>query len=476
MSRIVSVWFPAWPIERLSRTSPARVPKAEPFVLVEKNTHGLRIAAANTIALQQGVNIGASLADVRAGIPGIAVATAEPERDRSTLLSMVDWLGRYGPARNIDGPDSAWIDVTGVPHLFGGEVGLCADLARRLSSLGFSARIGLADTLGAAHALARHGAMSRPAPWIIAPAAGVGTSLANLPVAALRLDPDTIRLLHRLGLKRIGQLYGLPRNALAIRFRGNAPTKQRRYAEAAAAALLMRLDQALGHLAEPRRPLTPLPEALCRLAFPEPLLTADGISAALAELALMLGQSLECQGLGARLFHLRLYRSDGTSAAAAIGTSTACRDPAHVCRLLTEKLANLDAGFGIDVATLEAGRLEPFEARQVGLEVSPPVSAANLIDRLASRLGKTAVLVCKPLQSHIPELAESWREALDGTNSDTPGQTHGQDLARHACATPPRPCLMLPRPEPIDVIAEIPDGAPQRFRWRRLARRIVKSE
>ncbi|MGE3915583.1 MAG: DNA polymerase Y family protein [Hyphomicrobiaceae bacterium] len=469
-------------MERLDRQKPGSVPRSEPFALVAKGPHGLRVSAVNHAARAAGVATGASLPDVRAALPALRVRPAEMQRDREALVSLAHWLGRYGPATNVDGADGAWVDVTGVPHLFGGEERLCADLAARLRALGFSSRIGLADTFGTARALARFGVAeaSAAAPWRIAPPNGAKVALAGLPVAALRLEPDAARMLVRLGLKRIGQLYGLPRAALAVRFRQDGRAS-RRASEGAAAALLLRLDQALGLVGEPRRPIEALPEASSRLAFAEPLLTAEGIEQALAELAGNLASSLARQNLGARRFRLLLYRSDGTRAEIAIGTSAPCRDARHLCCLLTMRLDGLDAGFGIDAATLGADRLEPLAAAQVALGTETSGDTTALVDRLASRLGRSRVLACLPCESHVPERAEIWAPVMDAGLPDRNGEGCGPRIASPATAPlplplPPRPPLLLAPPEPIAVLAEVPEGAPQRFVWRRLARRIVRSE
>jgi len=462
-----------WPIERMQRRAPGSVPDADPFALVEKGAHGLRISAVNAVAAAAGVAVGSALPDVRAALPSLAVRPAEVVRDREALLALAGWLTRYGPASNVDGADGMWVDVSGVPHLFGGEWHLCADLASRLGHLGLTARIALADTLGAAHALARFASLSPARPWVIAPPGETSAALALLPVAALRLTPEATRLLVRLGLKRIDQLYGLPRAALAARFRELRKRDARQAADVAAATLLLRLDQALGIVREPRSPLVPPPEALSRLAFAEPLLTTEGVEQTLEHLAAMLAAKLEGQGLGARRFRLALYRTDGTVAEAVVGTSRPSRDPRHVRRLMAERLAALDAGFGIDVATLEAGRLEPLSARQIDLETTaePGRDVGTLVDRLASRLGVGHVRIWSPGASHIPERAETWRAAIDAQRE---AATHASPPSPRVCLR--RPPLLLWPPEPISVIAEIPEGAPQHFVWRRLARRIVKSE
>ena len=85
-----------------------------------------------------------------------STAPAAPEKDAACLLALARWSGRYSPSLNVDGDDGLWLDVSGVPHLFGGARALLDDMARRFAKLGFSARIALAETLGGAHALARY--------------------------------------------------------------------------------------------------------------------------------------------------------------------------------------------------------------------------------------------------------------------------------------------------------------------------------
>jgi protein ImuB len=473
MSRIVSVWLPGWPIDRLRRSAPRLVPEDRPFALVEKSVHGLRIHAASAPALAAGVRPGLALTDVRAALPALAVRPAETARDAAALQCLARWLGRYGPARNADGADGAWIDITGAAHLLGGEDGLLADLTGRLARLGITARAGLADTFGAAHALARFATTpARPAAG--AAPGGMTAALAALPVAALRLAPDATHLLERLGLKRVGALYGLPRAALERRFRDVGGRRPRRHLDRTAAAVLLRLDQALGLTAEPRVPLAEPPETLMRLAFPEPLVSATGIDAAVARLADDLCLRLEALGQGARQFRLALYRTDGTLAEARLGTSAPARDAAHIRRLMAERLGAIDAGFGIDVMTLEARHLEALPPAQTRLAAArePAADPALLIDRLTSRLGTSRVLRLAPAASHIPERSETARPALLALEAARPAAPASTLPAARA----PRPPLLLPRPEPVSVVAEVPDGAPARLVWRRLARRIVRAE
>lgn len=490
MRRFVSVWLPAWPIERsrspmamTQRRSLGAAPRDEACALVASGRHGLTITAITGAAAAGGVRPGMALADARALMPGLRSEPATPAADRRALIRLARWCGRYGPARNIDVgpiPGSAtgdllldhglWIDITGVAHLFGGEAALADDLVTRLAGFGLTARVGLADTLGAAHALARFAIPASPRrcspSWTAAPAGATAAIIAPLPVEALRLTPATTVTLRRLGLRRIGDLYEVPRATLQRRFRDAADH----------AGALTRLDHALGRAPEPRRPLTEVPDLVVRRAFPAPLISSEGLA---AEASLLIGDLcalLDARGLGARRIRLALYRSDGTTAGVTAGTSAPIRDAARIMVLLTEKLAALDAGPGLDMLAAEvpvAERLAPAavplntRCREAGRD------AAALADRLSNRLGMHRVTMLAPLASHIPELSEARRPLLQ--DSRAPRWSAAGPLAA-VMRTARRPAILLPQPEPITVTAEVPDGAPAIFTWRRTSRRITRAE
>ena len=403
--------------------------------------------------------MGQALADARAGLPALLSRPAELRRDRMALLRLARWCGRYGPNRHADGEDGLWIEVTGVAHLYGGEARLLEDLCAKLARFQLTARAALADTLGAAHALARFA----PSTASIAPPGETEAQLARLPIEALRLEAQTVLLLRRLGLKRIGQLYALPRAALQRRFRSAD----------AAEAVLCRLDQALGVRSEPRRPLAEPPALFVERPFADPLISPEGLAAETARLCAELCRSLDARNLGARRICLQLYRADGTVAEARAGLSFPCRSPEHLMALLQEKLPHLDAGFGIDALVLSALHVERRGAEQTALgpRLGPATAgdAARLVDRLANRLGADRVLRLEPRASHIPERAEALRPALNALR-----MRHDADSLPRGRAS--RPPFLLSAPEPIDVIAEVPEGPPARFTWRRVERRVARAQ
>ncbi len=268
--------------------------------------------------------------------------------------------------------------------------------------------------------------------------------------------------MRRLGLKRIGQLIDLPRSSLERRF----------HSRDTAQAVLRRLDQALGQRAETRTPLLPAPDFVARLAFSEPLITHDGVIAGLDHLAAELCRMLAHASLGVRRVALWVARADGSSAEIAAGLSAPSHAPAHLLRLLKDKVETIDMGFGVDLMALAALITEPLHPAQMSLTETAAIKGPEalgcetLIDALVNRLGKSAVRRLFPRASHIPERAQSLRGAFAGLPA----------WPQEATAKPPRPLLLLTRPEPLRVMAEIPEGPPARFTWRRVSRRVVKAE
>lgn len=395
--------------------------------------------------------VGQALTDARALIPDITVHQANPEEDAKALKALADWCSRYTPWTNTDGVDGLWLDITGCAHLFGGETGLVDDLVHRLRGLGFTAHPGLADTAGTAWAIARFGGDT------IAEPGEQDLALAPLPVDALRLDPDSALLLKRLGLKTIGPLLDLPRSTLERRFR--SPDEGE--------AVLTRIDQAIGRRDEPLSPLHPVPAYSTRMALAEPLLTAEGMEAVLDRLLDSLCHDLTEAQKGARSLTLHAYRVDGEIARIAIAMGRPARDPRHMKRLFQERLETIDLGFGVETALLTADLVEPLLPCQIALHVGNQSGSDDavdqLVDRLANRLGEPRIQRLQPYESHIPERAQRHVAAT-------------RTGAAWADPSRPRPLRLLDRPEPIEVIAEIPESPPMQFTWRRVARRVLRAD
>lgn len=448
MGRILSVWSPNWPITCWRRKNPSASPD-EPFALIRLE-RGVRVLhAANEAARGLGLHPGQKATDAAALAPELKLEDADLAAEAASLTALTDWCVRYAPAVAADAPDGLLLDITGVTHLFGGEGAMLADLTHRLARAGIPALGAVADTAGAAWALARFGP-----PGTIAPPGGQGRILAALPVAALRLEAATTAQLMRLGLSTIGALGRLPRGQITRRFGPHA---------------VLRLDQALGEVKEAltyRRPPSPW---FTRLAFAEPISAPEDLARVSFDIAAGLAARLEAEGQGARRFSLGFHRLDGRCERLTIGLSLPGRDPKAIARLFAPMLEKVDPGFGIEVATLSAERVAPITGRQgrfdAAEEISPEDGLAPLVDRLTNRLGEGRVWRARPQASHIPERAETRTAPLEAFAG-----AEGWDPRR------PRPLRLFSRPEPIEAMAPVPDDPPITFRWRGRTHRVRRAE
>ena len=444
----MAIWLARLAIDRWQL---AEGPRGDPVALISESAHGPRITAINAAAREAGVRAGTSLTDARALCPELAVAPADPAGDIALLERLALWAQRWGPWSALDPPDGLLVDVSGVAHLFGGEAQLLADASERLAARGLTARLAVAPTAGAAWALAHYG----PERAVLE----AGGALAELPVVALRLDPATLLVLRRLGLKRIGDLSGVARDALARRFRS---------VRAPAANPLVRLDQLTGKVPEPLLPVLAAPPPLVQRRLIEPIRHRALLDQVLGDLADDMVRVLEGQALGARRLELALWKVDGEVVQRRLELAAATRAADHITRLFADKLDDIDAGFGIELARLTASWCEPLALSQRDFEAAAEAHGTSLaacIDRLSIRLGAGAVRRPEPVASHWPERAQRWLAPLE------PARAAQESLTLHA-----RPLKLLDRPELIAVIHASPDGLPRRFRWRGALHEVTRAE
>ncbi|MBB5280733.1 protein ImuB [Pacificimonas flava] len=435
-----------------------RTADRRPLVLAVQGPHGPIIHDMDRTACRLGLKRGARITDIRALVPNLCVEDADPSAETAALQRLAVWARRWCPWTQTDGADGIFLDISGSAHLAGGEGALLREMREAFGRAGLRIRAAAAATPGAAWALARYGGRR----LLLCRDEQTQDCLAPLPAASLRLHPDTVLLLERLGLKTIGALAAIPREALVRRFRR---------AETPDANPVLRLDQAMGRLAEPLVPGRPAPPLRAARRLAEPIGDLAGIENVLGDLMLDLTGRLGTAARGARHLRLTGYRTDGGTAWLEARTSTPSRDPAHLTRLFAEDLPRLDPGFGFDAMTLEAAAHEALSAHQGGLAGEDRAESAltTLLDRLMARLGSANVSRLRPRGSHVPERAET-REEVQAPIS-TPSES--ASLSRHR---PPRPPRLLSRPEEAEVLYALPEGPPARLAWRRQSHRIVRSE
>ncbi|MEM6886730.1 MAG: DNA polymerase Y family protein [Pseudomonadota bacterium] len=483
--RILSLWFPQMGADRLIRRAP--VLAETPLAVIEEQHNTQTLISLNGPARTHGLRVGQPVRDAHAMCEALITRTRNRPAERAFLAALQRWAGKFSPWVAVESEDGLVVDLTGCAHLFGGEEPLLSVVDQDCADLGLAVRMGLADTRGAAWALARfsgqaagshrsgdaidqearatrsragkrHWTKGGATPVVrldatarahrIAAPGQNYSALSPLPVAALRLEADIVAQLARLGLRRVGDLLGQPRASLARRFgRG----------------LVARLDQAMGSAPEPVSPAKPPEHFAVRLSLPDPIGLKEDMIAGIDRLLARLCESLKNKRRGARRVRFEAFRSDGDIQCVEVGLARASFDPARLRPLLELKLDSIDAGFGIDVLRLEAVQTEPIHARRVvgHLEASAVVNKRlsdstafdDLLGRIGARVGLEVITRKHPADSHIPEktsktLAAAWSAPHEG---DWPAPPN------------PRPVLMW-QPEPVTA-PDVP-RLPETFRWR----------
>lgn len=422
-------------------------PDHAPLALVGKVGRREEVVAACTGARALGIHVGMAATHARALVSDLDFRPAEPLAD-AALLDRLALLAvrRWSPIAAVTPTDGLWIDLAGCDHLHGGEETFCRRLRAFCRRAGFTARVAVADTPGAAYALARFGASecARAAPGQTAQA------LAPLPVAALRLAPAALVAARKFGFERIADLLPVARGPLARRL---------------GLAAITRLDQALGAVAEPIAPREDavVPQVERRLL--EPIGTAEAIEQVMADLLGDLALVLQAQGLGARSLRLTGLRVDGGEQVVAIGTSRPTREVPHLLRLFKLRIERIDPGLGLEQFVLVAPHTEPLDAVDLGAVLAGETrvrDSARLVDVIAGRIGARSVFRIAPVESHVPE-----RAVTRSDPNDLPGSWPLWQ----------RPVRLFARPEPLShVLALLPDQPPRRFEWRGRAHTVVAGD
>ncbi|NRB04205.1 MAG: DNA polymerase Y family protein [Rhodobacteraceae bacterium] len=484
--RILSLWFPRLGAERLIRRAP--VLASQPLAIVDE-VHNMQVVTAlNDVAQAAGVTSGQPARDAHAVCPGLLTRQRSPDAEVRFLAALQRWAGKFSPWVSPEDNDALVVDLTGCAHLFGGEDALINVVEADCEDLGLTVCIGLADTRGAAWALARfagqaarsdrsgdaidqearatrsragkrrHWTKGGAAPQVrvsgraqagrIAAPGQTYSALSPLPIAALRLTPDTTAQLGRLGLRTVGDLLGQPRAALARRF---------------GKGLVLRLDQALGSAPEPVSPAKPPDHFAVRMTLPEPIGLVEDIEAGIDRLLPRLCEMLKAKGRGVRRIALQAYRSDHAVETVDLSLARPTHIPDRIRPLLVMKIDSIDAGFGIDMLRMEALLTEPLHDVQtvghiqagaaVRKRLDGQTTLDDLMGRLGARVGLDSITRVLPASSNIPEKTFARHAAAWSEPSPDP-------WPRPAA---PRPLLMW-RPEP--VMAPDTPNLPQTFRWR----------
>jgi protein ImuB len=454
------VHFPQWSLQRIWRQQPEL--RGRPLAITRPVANkGSKVVACCPAAARQGVRAGLVQAEALAILPSLTCVSEDLDADRQLLTEVAAWAQRYSPIVGLEetlAPTALFIDVTGCADCFGGEAVLFDKACDEFRADGWIVRIALADTIGAAWAqtlfsplpctqgrraggeglLDSAQASAAPSPPTPLPRVrGRGERmLHDLPIAALRLSPPTVALLAQLGIDRVGQLAELPRDQVAERFGPEVG---------------WRLDQAMGKVAEVIVPLHPQPEATASWAFDDPVERHEIVVKVLDLLLERLQAILEKRHCGARLVECILEQEDAGSQRFECSLSRPAQTASYLSGLMQTRLEQMRMTGPIRAMCVRAVVLERLPSDQPGLFDAGEASEsalAQLLDSLASRLGRDAVTRARFVADPQPELACRFESALEASE---PGVDDPRVFVH-------RPLRLFARPIPVEVVSQVRGG------------------
>ncbi|PTM43130.1 DNA polymerase Y family protein [Bosea sp. 124] len=428
------------------------------MVVFATQRNALRLVDGDQRAVALGLTRDLTLADARARIPSLLAIEAEPEADEAFLGRLAAFCDRFTPLVALDLPYGLMLDITGCAHLFGGEAALHEAIGRWMRAGGLEVRAAIAGTPEAAHALSRFGSGG------IVPVGDDEARLRPLPVAALELSAETVIALSRAGLKTLADLADRSSAALSARFGED---------------LVVKLRRTLGREDARITPLRPPPACVVERHFAEPMLDSAGLEEVVARLIEEAARLLEQRGEGGRAFEISFFRSDGAVRRLMVETGRPSRDAKAILRLWRERIDTLadplDPGFGFDAVRLAVPVCEPLDTHQPSLDgrAVEDEAVADLVDRLVARFGRDRVLRFVAQDTHHPVRAA---RALSAALSAALPASAAAWPVPEPHEPPTRPLQLFEPPQPVEAIAEVPDGPPIRFRWRRLIHDVARAE
>lgn len=447
--RILCVWIPNWPIQRITKSQPDL--KKHPLALYEHGPRGgLRIGFTSFLARKNGIQAGIPVADATARLGSrLRIIKHDPIADKKELIQLAIQCHEFSPHVGLIGMehcDTLLFDITGSSHLFGGEEKLVQQVWQQFRSWQLFTRMATAKSVGAAWAFAHCDARSKPGPFVCQQNTPIdlANELGTLPLNSLRLTAKTLQTLSELGLETVGQILTLPRNSLVSRF----PSE-----------LLQRVDQALGKLEEPIVALNPPQEFVAEWDFFYPTQRQDAIFIAIAELSDRLAKQLHQENRGALEITCKMTCEPKSTFLETVKFYRPVCNAQHFLELIELKLEQARLPASIVNITLKATRHSLATPRQKELFADRTNDYAEefslLVNQLTSRLGEKAVVCPLLCANSQPELAFREEPLISRRSLKSSFAYRFSALQR--------PTILFPRPLPLEVTAVFPDGPPQGF-------------
>jgi protein ImuB len=477
MRRVMCVYFPKWPLQRLRHARPEV--RDKPIALSNGAAKRPQIVLCSEQAARLGIRPGFTVAEAVAIEPQIVIHEEDLEGDRRALEGLAEWTCRYSPCVGLEeglSPQSLLVDITGCANVFRGEDRLLERAARELRAEGWSVRIAIADTVGAAWGLAHYASQlasgGSNAPGFACASGALLPPLAGLPVAALRLEGETLQLLSELGIDRVSQLLALPRDEIPARL---------------GAGVLHRLDQALGRASEVITPCRTLPEIQASRWFEYATDRFDVLKHALEELTQEIHGVLQTRQWGARQVECCLHHEKAVPCKLEVTLFRPTGSHRYLTALLHTQLERVRVVEPVCGMSLRVTTAEPLHLSQAGLMEAERTEGfkqlSTLIDRLSNRLGREAVTRPTLVPDPQPEYACRFQPVIQEENGRARRKTESLlFLESSSPLFPPgfpgsvqRPVRLWPTPAQVEVWRAFPEGPPYRFCWAGMEYQVTRT-
>lgn len=371
-------------------------------------------------ARQAGIEPGMTPAAAQALCPGLTIRMRDTIAEHQALQALADAALNFSPWVSLDQPQCLLLEIRACLTLFGGAEKLRERLRQAHLSLGHRPVIAITPSPEASELLARLGLES-----IITECQSLRSALGPLPVEALLLDEKYLRRLRKIGVRRLTDLWRLPRDGLSRRY---------------GAPLLRRLDALAG---EDNRALTAFqssPRFEARRDMPAELDRLEHFFPAIEQLADEFAAFLKARDAAALGVVLDIVHHDRPATRLELIFRTASRDAAHWLALLREKLERSPLPAPVIAVALLSEAIAPFRPERIELfddavQFDGDREWQALLDQLQARLGASAIKQLTLLDDHRPERAMATH----------PATTHA------GFTLPPRPLWLLSSPEPLEI-------------------------
>lgn len=384
----------------------------------------------NQAAVQRNLKESMNYTAALAICPDVLMVERRIDAERAALERLAGWAYQFSSTVILDEISSIphrarnatlWLEIGASLKLFGGFRKLLEHLEDELEQLNYSYRLGIAPTLEGAALLAR--AEVRVATTTLQT---LHARIRYLSIHRLSLPTHICQQLSTAGVRSIGLLLDLPRDAIAKRF-GPETSEY--------------LDRLIGDLADPR-PTFKLPHRYdVRFEFEFESKNTESMLFPLKRMLREFSGFLRGHDVCIQTFFLSFMHREVPATPIRIGLSLPDRDPERFLALVREKLERTELPAPTQGLRLVADQFAAPTTLQSDLFDSVSKQNEELthtIDRLAARLGNDQIHALRICADHRPE--RSW-EAASFTEKS------------RSWRFPERPLWLLPEPKPLQLSA-----------------------